>query len=141
MKIGKTFTWEMGHRLPYHSGGCKNLHGHSYTLRVDVEGEPDKDGMIVDFDEISHAVRPLLAELDHAFLCQDSDHHVKDFLMTHEMKIKLVPFPSTVENITQMIANHVQDTLFERPSVSAITLHVKETTSSFAELRLERSTS
>ena len=25
--ISKQFRWEMGHRLPFHEGLCKNIHG------------------------------------------------------------------------------------------------------------------
>ena len=40
MKIAKEFRWEMGHRLPEHFGLCKNIHGHSYKMVVEFEGEP-----------------------------------------------------------------------------------------------------
>ena len=39
MKIAKEFRWEMGHRLPEHFGLCKNIHGHSYKMIVEFEGE------------------------------------------------------------------------------------------------------
>jgi len=41
MKIAKEFKWEMGHRLPEHFGQCKNIHGHSYKMLVEFEGEID----------------------------------------------------------------------------------------------------
>ena len=48
MKIGKTFTFNAAHRLPEHEQ-CKNLHGHTYKLEVEIEGETDNTGMIIDF--------------------------------------------------------------------------------------------
>ena len=38
MKIGKTYSFEAAHHLPNHNGKCKNPHGHSYRLEVEVEG-------------------------------------------------------------------------------------------------------
>ncbi len=80
MLISKEFKWEMGHRLPRHNGACKNVHGHSYRLRVEIEGEPNEEGMVIDFHDISAAVKPLIAELDHAFLCEESDVEMLQFL-------------------------------------------------------------
>jgi len=59
--------------LPHHPGKCSRLHGHSYRLEVAVAGPLQADGpargMVVDFDEISALVRPLIVErLDHASL-------------------------------------------------------------------------
>ncbi|MGA1250362.1 MAG: 6-pyruvoyl trahydropterin synthase family protein, partial [Candidatus Kapaibacteriota bacterium] len=49
-RIAKEFHWEMGHRLPFHDGGCQNIHGHSYTMRVEVIGEIDPaTGMVIDY--------------------------------------------------------------------------------------------
>ena len=39
MKVAKEFKWEMGHRLPEHFGNCKNIHGHSYKMIAEFEGE------------------------------------------------------------------------------------------------------
>ncbi|MFI5263969.1 MAG: 6-carboxytetrahydropterin synthase, partial [Candidatus Kapaibacterium sp.] len=27
-RISKSFRWEMAHRLPFHEGGCRHIHGH-----------------------------------------------------------------------------------------------------------------
>ena len=43
MKIAKEFNWEMGHRLPEHFGKCKNIHGHSYKMMVELEGDLDDE--------------------------------------------------------------------------------------------------
>lgn len=131
VKIAKTFRWEMGHRLPNHPGGCRNLHGHSYRMQVEVSGSPGADGMIMDFDDMTREVRPLIEELDHAFLCQDTDTDLAAFLDAHDMKRKIVPFPSTVENICELFADHL-DPVFrvqERVTAFAVTIFETETSS------------
>ncbi len=73
MVIRKHFRFEAAHVLPHHPGKCSRLHGHSYRLEVAIRGplqnEGPAQGMIVDFDEISARVRPLVVErLDHSSL-------------------------------------------------------------------------
>lgn len=73
MLIRKHFRFEAAHVLPHHPGKCSRLHGHSYRLEVAVAGPLQNDGpargMVVDFDEISALVRPLIVDrLDHASL-------------------------------------------------------------------------
>lgn len=136
MKISKSFHWEMGHRLPHHDGLCRNVHGHSYRLQVDVEGEPDDRGMIVDFYDISRVVKPLLDELDHAFLVDDQDRNLLEWLRTQGMKHVVIPYPSTVENICRMIADRLHPSLATFPTIHAVTLTVRETESASASLTL-----
>ena len=51
-KIAKEFSFDMAHMLDGHDGKCKNLHGHTYKLQVEVSGklvaEGAKRGMVVD---------------------------------------------------------------------------------------------
>ncbi len=48
---------------------CKRLHGHSFRVRVYVEGEPDPElGWIVDFADIAEACEPIRRRLDHYYL-------------------------------------------------------------------------
>jgi 6-pyruvoyltetrahydropterin/6-carboxytetrahydropterin synthase len=71
VEIFKEFKFEAAHRLTHLPDGhkCKQLHGHSYRLRVHVRGKIDpKMGWVVDFDEIKKACAPLIDRLDHTFL-------------------------------------------------------------------------
>ena len=71
MKIWKEFTFEAAHRLPFVPEGhkCGRLHGHSYRVRLAVEGEVDgRMGWIVDFGDLKSAFEPILEQLDHHYL-------------------------------------------------------------------------
>lgn len=71
MEIWREFTFEAAHLLPNVPDGhkCKRLHGHSYRVRVYVEGEPDAElGWIIDFADISEACEPVRRRLDHYYL-------------------------------------------------------------------------
>lgn len=68
MEIFREFTFEAAHHLPKVPEGhkCRRPHGHSFTLEVHVSGDLDpKTGWVMDFADISAAVKPLLARLDH----------------------------------------------------------------------------
>ncbi|RYY00291.1 MAG: 6-carboxytetrahydropterin synthase QueD [Gammaproteobacteria bacterium] len=71
MEIYKDFSFDSAHFLPYVPEGhkCKNMHGHTYKLRVFVQGKPDpKLGWIMDFKELKDIVNPLIEQLDHRLI-------------------------------------------------------------------------
>jgi 6-pyruvoyltetrahydropterin/6-carboxytetrahydropterin synthase len=71
MKIYKDFTFEAAHFLPAVPEGhkCRRLHGHSYKIRLWVEGQPDTiTGWIMDFGDVKAAFKPFLDLLDHNYL-------------------------------------------------------------------------
>ena len=56
-------------RTRHYHGKCERLHGHTYHLRVVLEGEPDAEGMIFDFVDLKRAVNELVLDrLDHAYI-------------------------------------------------------------------------
>ena len=65
--IGKTFTFDAAHVLVDHPGLCKNLHGHTYTLTVELTGQVNcNTHMLVDFYELKEIVKArILLPLDH----------------------------------------------------------------------------
>lgn len=60
--------------LPNHDGKCRRLHGHSWKMRVVVKAltlhaTGPKQGMLMDFGDISKVVKPLVEDyLDHHYL-------------------------------------------------------------------------
>lgn len=71
MEIFKEFTFEAAHDLPNTPEGhkCRRLHGHSFRVRLAVEGEPDPvTGWVMDFADIKKAFEPILKRLDHYYL-------------------------------------------------------------------------
>lgn len=70
--ISKEFTFEASHVLPRHPGKCSRLHGHSWKLRIGVEGEVDPEtGFVLDYAELSACVKVHVVDvLDHQHLGQ-----------------------------------------------------------------------
>ncbi len=76
-----TFTFEAAHRLPWHTGKCRNLHGHSYRLDVTVAGPLDGNGVVIDFDEFREIVdRTVIAAWDHHDLNEVLDNPTAELL-------------------------------------------------------------
>jgi 6-pyruvoyltetrahydropterin/6-carboxytetrahydropterin synthase len=132
MKIAKEFKWEMGHRLPEHFGNCKNIHGHSYKMIVEFEGELNNNEMIIDFYDIDKIIKPVINRLDHAFMVNKNDKDVVEFLEKIKSKKLVVDFNSTVENICKFVLGEIKK--FEMPpNISSIGVRIYETNEDYAE--------
>jgi len=135
MKVAKEFRWEMGHRLPEHFGNCKNIHGHSYKMIVEFEGELNKNEMIIDFYDIDRIIKPLVEKFDHAFMVNKNDKDVIEFLDKIKSKKLIVDFNSTVENICSYVLKEIKK--FELPeNISSVTIRIYETNEDYAEERI-----
>ncbi len=67
--VTRTFRFEAAHQLEWHSGACKNLHGHSYRLEVTVGGVVDHNGIVADFADLADVVdREVVDRYDHTYL-------------------------------------------------------------------------
>jgi len=60
-------TFSSCHFIPMHEK-CSRLHGHSYIVRIKLEGELDENGMVMDFVVIKKKLRAMIAEMDHKIL-------------------------------------------------------------------------
>lgn len=71
MQIFRAFTIEAAHRLPNVPAGhkCARLHGHSFQVRVSVDGPVgDMTGWVMDFGDLKAAFQPVHDRLDHRYL-------------------------------------------------------------------------
>jgi 6-pyruvoyltetrahydropterin/6-carboxytetrahydropterin synthase len=73
MKIFKQFTFDAAHFLPNVPAGhkCREIHGHTYHLKIILEGELASGfEWVMDFGELKKQVNPVIDEVDHKFLNQ-----------------------------------------------------------------------
>ncbi len=71
MLIFKEFTFDSAHFLPNVPVGhkCKEMHGHTYRLRVWIDGKPDPViGWVMDFAELKKIIKPVIEKIDHTVL-------------------------------------------------------------------------
>ena len=114
LSISKEFGFSASHVLeglpPDHK--CRRLHGHSYRVRVELTGDVDQVGFIMDYGELDW-VRDLIASrLDH--------RHLNDVLDVNP----------TAENIASWLTGEIAAWLERRPErerVRSLSVAVSET--------------
>lgn len=123
--IARRLTLDAGHRVPGHQGQCRNLHGHTYTIEVEVAGPVPRDGMVIDFGVVKAV---MVAELhdpwDHAFLLwrQDEDARVA-LAVDPTWKVAILDLPPTAENLALIAAQRLSGPLATHGvTLSAVTV-------------------
>jgi 6-pyruvoyltetrahydropterin/6-carboxytetrahydropterin synthase len=69
--LSKDFEFESAQSLPQFPEGhkCRKVHGHSFKITISVRGPVDEaSGIFYDHAVISDAMRPIVEQLDHAYL-------------------------------------------------------------------------
>ncbi len=135
-KVAKEFSFDIAHLLDGHDGKCRNLHGHTYRLQVEVTGElhaeGPKAGMVIDFADLKAVVqREILEPMDHAFLYDsgsERESRIAALLDELQSKTFAMPVRTTAEQIAAFIYQRLQA---QGLPVSAVRLW--ETPTSFAE--------
>jgi 6-pyruvoyltetrahydropterin/6-carboxytetrahydropterin synthase len=125
--------FDAAHVLTNHAGQCRNLHGHTYRVIVEVAEEVDGQDMVIDFKDLKQVLREVILErFDHAFIfdkASESECEIAAVITKHGMKSVGLPFRSTAENL----ARHFFHGLAER--VKVVSVKVYETPESCAEYR------
>jgi len=137
MKISKDFRWEMGHRLQCHKGKCFNLHGHSYKLQIEFEGEVDSStGMVLDYFDVKDLVTPIVDKLDHTVIAWEKDLELIEMLKKLNSAHVIMPFETTAENLVGYFLKEFANA--DMPSgISKIKVRVCETENTYAEDEIE----
>lgn len=114
MIIGKHFEFEASHKLPDKAiyGACSKLHGHTYKLTVEVEGEITPFGWVMNFKELKEVInRKVISAFDH--------NYIND----------IIAIP-TAENMLVWIKEQIEPELSTK--LKSLTLY--ETSNSYAKL-------
>ena len=139
IRITKEFKFEMGHALMGYDGPCKNIHGHSYALKVTVAGYPisetghPKLGMVMDFVDLKKIVREaVIDEFDHALVLNDK----MPGLLVNELKdnferVILLSYQPTSELMVADFAERIMKLLPSKIKLKYLLL--RETVTSYAE--------
>jgi 6-pyruvoyltetrahydropterin/6-carboxytetrahydropterin synthase len=133
LTVSKHCLFDAAHVLTNHAGQCKNLHGHTYRVIVEVAEGTDGHDMVIDFKDLKQVMREVILErFDHAFIFNEasaSECEIASVITKHGMKSVGLPFRSTAENL----ARHFFHGLAER--VKVVSVKVYETPESCAEFR------
>ena len=136
MTVAKRFRWEAAHRLPWHDGPCDNLHGHSYRMTVELEGTPDERGMLIDFQEVKRALKPLVDAWDHAILVAETDTELLQIAEQTGWKHAVLPCDTTAENLSAYVTEHLcaeAGEMLRANDVDTVRVRLAETETCYAE--------
>jgi len=121
--ITRSVSFHMGHRVPNHKSKCRNIHGHGYKVTIGVKGNinqesgKSEEGMVIDFGDLKDILHDTIYNLcDHAFMIYDGDilwkvTDFKHFCKTENMKIVIVHFIPTAENMAKYFYEIVSNEL------------------------------
>jgi 6-pyruvoyltetrahydropterin/6-carboxytetrahydropterin synthase len=119
---------------------CEHLHGHNWRVRVEVEGELDQRGMVVDFLELRARMGEILRKYDHRVLLPTLNPAVRveeegagvrvragnrTFLFPAEDVVRLPVVNVTVEELARLIGEELAGRL-TGPNLRRLVIRVSE---------------
>ncbi len=139
IRITKEFKFEMAHALKGYDGLCRNIHGHSYELKVTVSGRPITDenspklGMVMDFGDLKKIVREQIVDrYDHALVLYNKmPSSLIDELKKNFERIIIKDYNPTSELMILDFAQLIKENLPEQLQLKYVLL--RETVTSYAE--------
>lgn len=106
-------------------------------MLVELEGDPDSRGMLMDFKKLKRVLAPLVDAWDHATLIARDDHQLLSLLEGTGWKHVVLPFDTTSENMCLYVAEYLcregADEL-HRHQVRSVKVRIEETDSCYAEV-------
>jgi len=132
------------HFITFDAQTAEPLHGHNYGVRVEVTGDLNAEGYVLDFLTLKTITREICKELDHRFLLPRQSRHLEISERPEEWELRfgkqryLLPRASVlslpVDNATaERLAEYLAGRIIERlraggiSNLATITVGVEET--------------
>lgn len=134
--VTKTVSFDAAHLLTGHGGQCKNLHGHTYKVVVELGGNTpgQPDDMVMDFKELKAVLQEeIVASCDHAFLYDTTSEVEADIAKTLE-KHGLRTYPLKYRSTSENLARHFFEKIAAR-GLPVTAVSISETPESCATYR------
>ncbi len=113
-----THVFCAGHFITLTDQICEPVHGHNWTVGVDVVGSPDTHGMVIDFIALRNLLSDVLAQLDHRML-----------LPTLNRFLKLVTRPASADTMSgSEVEVQFTDRRWVFPAAECVLLPIENTT-------------
>jgi len=81
------FKWSAAHLLPGHFK-CSRMHGHNYSMDLEISSDNLTNGFIVDFVKVKHDIRNVIEKYDHKLLLPDEAINMKIITSGHNTEIE-----------------------------------------------------
>ena len=126
-----------------YGGRCEPLHGHSYQVAAEVEGDLTEDSWVVDFTRLKSILRQICQEIDHRMLLQTQSRVLRIEASADNWQVETpdgasYTFPSsdvadlpidntTAERLAEWLSGRVWDALAQRNSrIQSVNVEVWE---------------
>lgn len=128
------------HFIPRHEK-CSRLHGHSYIVRLRLEGEIGAEGMIMDFVVLKKKLKEIIDELDHKTLLPTRSEDVKVTVTDGSVEavscgkryvfpredVTLLEIPTTTaEEMSKMMTQRMVSEIEFPPNVHSVSIGLDE---------------
>lgn len=107
-KISCRTHFDAAHFLAYHDGQCRNIHGHRWSVivniyRKELEESGSSRGMVIDFGEVKPKLKEIAGRFDHKLIYESDTMRSTTLLMLEEEAFELVEvkFRPTAENFAK----------------------------------------
>ena len=109
-------SFDSAHFLAGYSGKCRNIHGHRWTVEIEVgDMKLEEAGkireMVVDFSDLKNDLREKTEELDHCLIMENGTLKEETLKALHAENFKIVelPFRPTAEKLAEYFYNYMQN--------------------------------
>ena len=109
-KLKTKASFDSAHFLKGYEGKCSNIHGHRWTVEIEVgaetlESDTQNRGMVVDFSNLKKDLKEIADYFDHSLIMETGSlkQATEDALLAENLRIVKVDFRPTSENFAKYI--------------------------------------
>ena len=109
-KLKTKASFDSAHFLKDYEGKCSNIHGHRWTVEIEVgaetlEHDTQNRGMVVDFSNLKKDLREIADYFDHSLIMETGSlrQATEDALIAENLRIVKVDFRPTAENFAKYV--------------------------------------
>lgn len=109
-KLKTKASFDSAHFLKDYEGKCSNIHGHRWTVEIEVgaealENDTQNRGMVVDFSNLKKDLKEIADYFDHSLIMETGSlrQATEDALLAENLRIVKVDFRPTAENFAKYI--------------------------------------
>lgn len=109
-KLKTKASFDSAHFLKDYDGKCSNIHGHRWTVEIEVgaetlESDTQNRGMVIDFSNLKKDLKEIADYFDHSLIMETGSlrQATEDALIAENLRIVKVDFRPTAENFAKYI--------------------------------------
>lgn len=128
-------TFDAANYTPGSTEKCRRLHGHTFRVDVEVEGDinPD-DGMVMDFLVIKRVVREVIEDYDHKVILPKRDKSATRIEGRFDVEIHYIDKPFAT---TEYLALDMAEKLLSRLRARKVKVKLYEGSGKYALVEIE----